>query len=278
MLENNKREIFISISSNPGLFGETVHNAGYNYQKLNYFYKAIRVVNLNKTIEAIKLLNIKGCSVSMPFKEEIIKYLDYLDKDAKIVGAVNTVINKNNTLKGYNTDIFGAYKALQAININCKDSILILGAGGVARAIIIALQKQKISDIFVTNRNLKKAEELSKLFNCKFVSWEKRNNFKSSVLINTTPIGMKNHDYSTPIDVKSIKNFDKVMDVVVKKNMTSLIKIAKKMKIPFVTGLYMTFFQAANQYKIYTGIDAPLHHMVEAYNKNFNESIVLDNN
>ena len=118
MLENYKREICISISSNPGIFGETVHNAGYNYQGLNYLYKAIRIVNLEKTIEAIKLLHIRGCSVSMPFKEQVIKYLDILDKDAKKAGAVNTILNDNNTLKGYNTDIFGASKALQVININ----------------------------------------------------------------------------------------------------------------------------------------------------------------
>ena len=87
---------------------------------------------------------------------------------------------------------------------------------------------------------------------------------------------MKNNDYSTPIDIKSIKNFDKIMDVVVNENLTSLIKVAKKMDIPFVTGLYMTFFQAASQYKIYTGFDAPLNHMVEAYNKSFDKSILFE--
>ena len=87
-----------------------MHNAGYNYQGLNYLYKAIRIVNPEKTIEAIKLLHI-GDSVSMPFKEQVIKYLVILDKDAKKAGAVNTILN-DNIFKGYNTDIFGASKAL----------------------------------------------------------------------------------------------------------------------------------------------------------------------
>ena len=276
MLNNNRREICISISSKPGAFGETVHNAGYNYQGLNFFYKAIKVVDLKNTIEAIKLLNIKGCSVSMPFKEKIIEHLDILDEDAKKAGAVNTILNENYVLKGFNTDIFGASKALEAININENENILILGAGGVARAIIIALQKKKILNICITNRNVNKAKILSKLFNCKVIHWEKRMNFRSSVLINTTPIGMKGNDFLAPIDIKSLKNFDKVMDVVVSENETSLIKAAKNMNMPHVTGLYMTFFQAARQYKLYTGIDAPISHMVEAYNTHFNKKVILD--
>jgi shikimate dehydrogenase len=273
---NNKREICLSISSKPGAFGETVHNAGYNYQKLNFFYKAVEVVDLENTVKAIKLLQIKGCSVSMPFKEEIIEYIDMLDEDAKKAGAVNTILNDNNVLKGFNTDIFGAFKALDILNINKNDNVFILGAGGVARAIIIALKKQNIFNIFITNRNIDKARNLSNLFNCTVVNWEKRNNFKSSILINTTPIGMKKNSVLTPININSLKNFEKVMDVVVSEKETSLIKAAKDINMPYVTGLYMTFFQAAKQYKIYTGFDAPIQHMVKAYNSRFNKKIELD--
>lgn len=278
MLNNNRREICLSISSKPGSFGETVHNAGYNYQGLHFFYKAIKVVDLKNTIESIKLLQIKGCSVSMPFKEKIISHIDILDEDAQKAGAVNTVLNDENVLKGFNTDIFGAGKALEVINVNQKENVLVLGAGGVARAIIIALQKINIFDIFITNRNVSKAKTLSKLFNCKVVNWEERNNFKSSILINATPVGMKGNDFLAPIDIKSLKNFDKIVDVVVNENDTNLIKAAKNINMPYVTGIYMTFFQAARQYKIYTGFDAPISHMIEAYNKHFNKKVVLDLN
>ena len=273
---NNKREICLSISSKPGTFGETVHNAGYNYQGLNFFYKAVKVVELENTVKAIKLLQVKGCSVSMPFKEKIIDYMDILDEDAKKTGAVNTILNENNVLKGFNTDIFGAFKALEALNISKDENIFILGAGGVARAIIIALKRHKIFNIFITNRNFKKAETLSHLFNCKVISWEKRNNFKSSILINATPIGMNNNDLYMPINIKSLKNFDKVMDVVVSEDETRLIKTAKSINMPNVSGIYMTFFQAASQYKIYTGFNAPIVHMVKAYNKHFNKKVELD--
>ena len=275
MIKNNKREICLSISSNPGTFGETIHNAGYNYQGLKFFYKAIKVDDLEDIIKAMKLLNIKGCSVSMPFKEKIIEHIDILDEEAKKTGAVNTVLIKNNILKGFNTDVYGALKALEAININKKENVFIVGAGGVARAIIIALKKKQIKNINITNRNFKKAETLSNLFNCKVVNWQERNKFKSSILINATPIGMKGYDCLAPIDLKSLDNFNKIMDVVVSENETNLIMAAKNMKMPCINGLHMTFYQAFKQYKIYTGKDAPINHMVNAYNTNFNKEVVL---
>ena len=89
---------------------------------------------------------------------------------------------------------------------------------------------------------------------------------------------MKGNDFLAPIDIKSLKNFDKIVDVVVNENDTNLIKAAKNINMPYVTGIYMTFFQAARQYKIYTGFDAPISHMIEAYNKHFNKKVVLDLN
>ena len=115
-----------------------------NSIKLNYVYKALKVQNLGKTISSLRELNIKGCSVSMPFKERVIRYLDKLDPLVKKTGAVNTILNKNKKLIGFNTDINGAAKALEYLNIKSNDTILILGAGGVSRAIIIALRKMGV--------------------------------------------------------------------------------------------------------------------------------------
>ena len=93
MLDRKKTEICISISSSPGSFGETVHNRAYSYHKLNYLYKAIKAVDLKRTIDSVRDLSIKGCSVSMPFKEKVIKYLDKVEPLAKKTGAVNTILN-----------------------------------------------------------------------------------------------------------------------------------------------------------------------------------------
>ncbi len=125
----NSPELFISVSSSPGKFGETVHNSAFRFHKLNYVYKAIRAVNIRQVVKSLRELDIRGCSVSMPFKEKIIPCLDKVDSLAKRAGAVNTVLNKNNKLIGYNTDVYGATQALKSINIRSRDDILILGAG-----------------------------------------------------------------------------------------------------------------------------------------------------
>ena len=266
MIKKENPQICLSISSSPGKFGETVHNAGYEFHKINYIYKAIKVQNLRKTISSLRELNIKGCSVSMPFKEMVIKHLDRLDPLVKKTGAVNTILNEKNKLIGFNTDVNGASKALRFLNIKSNNTVLILGAGGVSRAIIIALRNMGVRKITVTNRSVKKLKKLVKLFKCDSLNWENRNQFKSDILINATSIGM-NGNLGSPVHTKSISNFKKVMDVVVRNQDTAVIKQAKKLNIPNVSGVIMTFHQAAEQYQIYTGLKAPIKHMVASYNK-----------
>ena len=107
------------------------------------------------------------------------------------------------------------------------------------------------------------------------IHWEDRNEFGSTILINATPIGMKGVEDLTLIRTESFKNFAKVMDVVVREEDTLLIKQAKSNSMPYVSGLYMTFFQAARQYKIYTSLDAPVGQMLKAYNKKFDKCVTL---
>ena len=264
-MNDKKTEICISISSSPGTFGETVHNAGYKYHKLNYLYKAIKAKKIDKVISSIHTLDIKGCSVSMPFKEKIIKHLDKVDKLAKDTGAVNTVLKDQNLLIGYNTDVYGAYRAIKSLKVKKSNDVLILGAGGVARAIIVALKKIGIKNITIANRDLKRAKRICKSFKCNVIKWENRNLIKRDILINATSIGMKNN--RLPIRKESIINFSKVMDVIVSLKDTPIIKEAKKQKIRNVSGLVMTFFQASSQYKIYTNKELPISIMLSAYNK-----------
>lgn len=273
-MQKDKFQICISISSSPGSFGETVHNSGYKSQKINYFYKALKVKDLKSTMNAVRTLNIKGCSVSMPFKEKVIKYLDRVDHSAKRIGAVNTILNKNDTLIGFNTDEFGALKALSSFNLKSSDSILILGAGGVSRAIICALKRMKILNITICNRNIRKSKKIANLFKCKFIKWNERNHFKNDILINATSVGMKTNE-GIPLKKQSIRNFKKVMDVVVRNEDTDLIKEAKKLNLNNISGITMTFYQAAEQYKIYTGYNAPVEKMLNAYNKKNNLNIKI---
>ena len=108
-----KNDFCISVAKNPGKFGETVHNAGYDVLGLPFQYKAFSTNDISGVIKGVRALGIRGCSVSMPFKETVVPYLDRLDPLAKKIGAVNTIVNKNNTLIGYNTDFYGAKECLK---------------------------------------------------------------------------------------------------------------------------------------------------------------------
>ena len=108
-----KNNICISISEKPGNFGKIIHNAGYEALGLNWIYIPFKITNLEDTIKGIRALGIRGCSVSMPFKEKVIKFLDDIDPLANEIGSVNTIVNNNGILKGYNTDFLGFQKSFK---------------------------------------------------------------------------------------------------------------------------------------------------------------------
>ena len=127
----NYNKLFVSIASNPGIFGSTIYNKFFSDYKLAYFYKALKVEKstLKKIIKNLNTFNISGCSVSMPFKSDVITFLDVVDKNAKEIGSVNTILNISGKLIGYNTDFFGIQKCISKIKLNKKDKVLIIGAG-----------------------------------------------------------------------------------------------------------------------------------------------------
>jgi shikimate dehydrogenase len=188
---NKDTNVCISVAENPGNFGSKFHNLSYKYLNLNWVYiprKVESAAELERLINGVRVLNIKGCSVSMPHKETIIQYLDELDISAEIIGAVNTIVKNNNgTLKGYNTDFYGAKKALDKAEIRGKE-VLMIGAGGVAKAVGLAV-KELGGDLTIANRTNKKVRELSEQLNAKVISWEQVGNTGGYMLINATSVG-----------------------------------------------------------------------------------------
>jgi shikimate dehydrogenase len=261
---NKLPTLCISISKNPSNFGYIVHNAGYRELGLNYYYIPFKINDLKSAIISIRTLGIRGCGVSMPFKEKIIPLLDELDPTVKKIKSVNTIVNEKGILKGYNTDVIGSLEAVKKCHVESNDRILILGSGGVTRAILFALKKLNLKKIFVCSRNSDAKLILKKEFNVDTLSWEERNEFKGDFLINSTPIGMNSMD-KPPIVEETIKGFGKVMDVVVSHNDSKLIEIAKKNKSEVSDGKVMSLYQAAEQFRLYTGIPAPINTMKKAF-------------
>lgn len=225
---SSETQLCVSIAARPGITGSKFFNNAFKKLGLNFIYKPFKVLphQLAGFITAIKILNIRGCGVSMPHKIAVIKYLDQLDPLAKKIGAVNTIVNKNGRLKGYNTDYSGALQVIkEKYNVRGK-KVLVVGAGGVARAIIVALQKLKAGKIYITNRHQTKARTLAKKFNLCYVPYKDKFRFKGDFLINATPMN---------INKKYIRHFEAAMNV--------------------VPGKLMARYQAVAQFKLYTGYE-----------------------
>lgn len=265
MFINKDTKLCISIAERPGNFGATVLGAGFKALNLDFIYKPLKVSSrqLEGAIGGIRSLGIRGCGVSMPHKINVIKYLDKIDEYAKKIGAVNTIVNDNGVLFGYNTDFYGAKTALQKYYDVKNKKIVIVGAGGAARAIIMALQVCGAKDIFLTNRSDDHGRQLAKEFNLLYLDYAHRNEVGGDLLINATPVGMSSENKELIIDEASIKLYKAVMDVVVSASPTELIKAAKKFGLVVVSGLDMSLNQAAEQFKLYTGQEAPLEAMAD---------------
>jgi len=255
---NTETTLCISIAAKPGNFGANFHNSAYKQLNLNWVYlprKVIGAANLERAINGVRALDIKGCSVSMPHKETVIQYLDELDSSAKNIGAVNTIVQKENgSLKGYNTDLYGAKKALEKAEIKGKE-VLMIGAGGVAKAVGLAV-KELGGALTIANRTYDKAKELSKKLRAKVLPWKQMNNSSGYLLVNATSVGMKSPNEMIVME-DVLRNFVVVMDVIIYPAETKLLRIAREIGKEVIPGTLMCVYQAAEQFKIYTGFDAP---------------------
>ena len=246
---SNLTKLCISISQRPGTSGSKFHNTAYKLMNLNYLYIPLKFENLNNLKLILNKFNIHGCSVSMPFKEKVLKYLDKKDLSTIETKAANTLVFKNGLIKGYNTDYYATKVIMKKINLKKNDTILLLGSGGAARSIYEYIKKIKLKNIYICARNTSKFNNWNKTNNSLIITWKKRNEIKSSLLINATPIGMKSK--IIPVSSSKIKNYKSILDLVINSK-SSLKKIAKKNNVKYYGGLEFSFYQACRQFEIYT--------------------------
>ncbi|MFX1537977.1 MAG: shikimate dehydrogenase [Promethearchaeota archaeon] len=235
-----------------------IHNAAFRKIRINCYYKAIEIQDPKRAIDEMIENNYRGYSVTIPHKVTIMKYLDEIDPLAKKIGAINTVINTNRHLKGYNTDVTGAMRAIRDVmNIEGKKVVLI-GAGGAARAIGFGL-KEVGTDILIQNRTSKNAESLAKALNCQYSKIDPTLIKNCDLIINTTPVGM--HPDINRSVIEEIPENCTIMDIVYNPIETKLLKLAKARSCKIINGLGMFVYQAAEQFRLFTGKEAPLELM-----------------
>jgi len=254
----------------------TIHNAAFDQLKLDFVFLAFRVkaADLENTIRGMRGLAIHGLNVTMPHKSTVISFLDEVDATVQFLGSANTILNKDGKLSGFNTDGVGALKALRENGVALSEKkMLLLGAGGAAKAIAFSLAKE-VGELAILNRAAEKAKELAetlgRMFNKKVVGGGlssdaiAKNLRDSDILINATSVGMKPNLTQSLVAPQWLKSDLAVMDIVYNPVETKLAKDAKAAGAKVISGVEMLIYQGAASFEIWTGRSAPIEIMRRA--------------
>lgn len=212
-------------------FSKTVHNliGGYNYE--------LKEISKEELESFIKEKDFKGINVTIPYKEKVIPYLDFIDDAAKKIGVVNTVVNKNGKLLGYNTDFYGLKALIEKTKIEIKaKKVLILGSGGTSKTAFAVAKDMGAKEILIVSRNSGDG----------LITYEEacKNHSDAEIIINTTPVGMYSKIGIKPIELKFFNNLCGVVDVIYNPLKSALVTEAKQRNIKATGGLYMLISQA----------------------------------
>ncbi len=249
-----------------------MHNAAFARMGMNAVYLAFEPDKPLNAIRAMRALHIPGASVTIPFKREILDHLDEIDSLAEKIGSVNTLINDDGIIKGFNTDGYGAVKALQVngVRINGR-KILVIGNGGAARAIAFSLLEEK-AEVLISGRDEKKAGFLASDLSRYFTGVESGGIDTLTggtlddyhIIINTTPVGMFPDIGSSPLDPSLLNPRLTVFDIVYNPVRTRLLDSAESAGCRIIPGTDMLLYQGVRQFELWTSAPAPVETMREA--------------
>ncbi len=246
-----------------------VHNAAFGHLGMNRVYVPWRIPRSEvlEFLDWAPRLGVRGLSVTIPHKETVLPGLARVDGAVRNVGAANTIVYDGDKRVGYNTDYRAAIDSLEEALLGEEGArgdnsplagrtVLLLGAGGVAKAIAHGAHRRQ-ARVLITNRTPERALHLAQAVGCQTVEWNARHGVKFDVLVNCTPVGMHPHVDSAPFEKEYLRARVVVFDTVYNPESTLLIKDARARGCPTVTGVDMFIRQAALQFKLFTQCDAP---------------------
>lgn len=245
-----------------------IQNVAFSKRRLNAVYVPFHVKrpDLERAVEGLRSINVRGFNVTTPHKISIMRYLDKLDPEAVHIQSVNTVINRKGVLKGYNTDGIGALKSIRSKRLT-NATVVIFGAGGAARAIAHAFAP-KVATITIVNRTLSKAKQLERSIRSRFrgklqiavcslhdqlISEYVRG---ADIIVNASSMGMSTR--KPPVSEEWFHSGQIVFDIVYKPIVTELLKLAKNAGADTINGLEMLLNQGCCSFKLWTGLDPPV--------------------
>jgi shikimate dehydrogenase len=250
---NKDTHMCMSLAARPGNFGTRLHNFLYAKLNLNYFYKSFTTDDLKHAVAGIRALGVRGCAISMPFKAEVMAYLDQIAPSAARINAVNTIVNEGGVLTGLNTDYIAIQRVFADTAIPLAARIGVIGSGGMAKAIVAALDDSGYRQVTIVARNEHTGRPLADKYGYRWLpQWEHGEAF--DVLVNATPVGMAPQTDRCPCPTEVIQQAHDVVDCVANPIQTQLIQTATRLGKSTVNGFEITMIQSIEQFKLYTGV------------------------
>ncbi|WP_104127189.1 shikimate 5-dehydrogenase [Cryobacterium sp. Y57] len=251
---NKDMTLCISLSARPSNLGTRFHNYLYEELGLNYIYKAFAPSNLADAIAGVRGLGIRGCAVSMPYKEDVIALIDAMDASASAIDSVNTIVNDDGHLTAYNTDYSAVQRLLGEHDVPRAYSVIVHGSGGMAKAVAAALHDAGFAQGTIVARNEVTGRALAALYG---YDWAPTvGALTADLIVNVTPVGMAGGAEAdqTSFSTSTIAGASVVFDVVASPAETPLILAARAVGKPVITGAEVVALQAEEQFYLYTGI------------------------
>ena len=244
----------ISLSARPSNNGTRFHNFLYDALGLNWIYKAFAPTNLEQAIAGVRGLGIRGCAISMPYKESVIALVDQMDASAAAIDSVNTIVNDGGVLTAYNTDYTAIAQLIESNGLDPAWSVLLRGSGGMAKATAAAFRDAGFRDVTVVARNQETGQALAGLYGFRWKAELEDSN--ADVLVNVTPIGMAGGPDvgSLAFPEPAIAGAQAVFDVVAVPAETPLVKAGRAAGMKVISGAEVMTIQALEQFVLYTGI------------------------
>lgn len=227
-----------------------LHNTAYNMLGLDAEMIKHEDMSVERLVEIIKTTPIELTAVTAPHKQEIMEYMDEIDETATAIGAVNTVVNRDGKLHGYNTDIVGIEKTLEGISLKDK-AVLLIGAGGAARPVAHLVNREG-GKLLCQNRTPEKAKELIEAFGGRRTTASEILPENIDIIINTTPVGMHPHVEGSPLDASFLRSEHIVFDMLYNPLETKLLADAREAGATTINGMPMFIAQGLEQIRLWS--------------------------
>lgn len=238
-------------------------NTAFRRENINAVYVPLQTEDVADLLHCVREIPIQGLSITMPLKEEILKHLDKTDALSAKIGACNTLIrSQDGKLYGFNTDVAGVVRPLEQRLTLANAKILIIGAGGAARAAVFGLRERN-AEVWITNRTAEKGQKLARQAHAHYVSRPQLNKLEFDVIVNATPVGMSGAKPQAPLDESELRA-RYLFEMVYNPIETKLVKMARSKGLQVIPGTEMFVHQGARQFEIWTGKPAPAEDMHRA--------------